>query len=757
MVRTSRRGVSAPRPRFGTGSSRASTTGIELTRIWSTTMSETRRTSGGGGRWTRDSIRAEWALPRVFLRRTVHACAAILIGGAMCALIAAGQARAAALKAEQDMLAEAYAQFELDHPNYTRNPEEFWVLRQIKARLQQIQKQIRQGKDPLYGTVAPLGTNAGNTVGVNAIGFGSELIAAGTSDIDAGNSHAIRWTLSGGTQDLGALGGCCGGGSTAYGISGDGSTIVGATQINGFNHSHAFRWTQAGGMQDLGTLVGAQEDTIAYAANQDGSVVVGQADNGNAFRWTQAGGMKDLGNLGVNSVAYAVSADGSVVVGTSTLVGGAQHAFRWTQATGMQDLGALPGLNYATATDISADGNIVVGYALSAGGPFGGPAGWTTGDSGMGTAARPFRWTAATGMQDLNTVLANAGVNMTGTTLWIATSITADGADIGGVGIFPTTPANDMTGYIATVCDAANASACNQLSNPTYTHDFNGDGMSDIAWSDSGGNTALWLMNGSQVASAGSLGAVPGWSIVGQRDFDGDGNADLLWRNSAGDLALWLMNGLAVSSNNSLGNVPPSWTVSGTGDLNREGDGDILWRDGNSGTVAAWLMNGATVSSVINYGVVPPAWSIVGDDTKGDIFWRDTSGNVAAWQVNGAQVVQSASLGLVAPNWTIAGTGDFNGDGATDILWRDTNTGAVAIWFLNNSFAVQSVASFASPGGTWQIAQTGDYNGDGMSDILWKDAGGNTAAWFMNGASVASVASYGSVGSTWQVQAQNAE
>ncbi len=126
-------------------------------------------------------------------------------------------------------------------------------------------------------------------------------------------------------------------------------------------------------------------------------------------------------------------------------------------------------------------------------------------------------------------------------------------------------------------------------------HDFNGNGLSDIAWRDNNGNTAAWLMNGSQVASAGSLGLVPGWSIVGQRDFDGDGNADLLWRDGGGDLALWLMNGLAVSSNNSLGNVPPNWTVSGSGDLNRDGDGDILWRDTNSGTVAAWLMNGVSV------------------------------------------------------------------------------------------------------------------------------------------------------------------
>ena len=64
-------------------------------------------------------------------------------------------------------------------------------------------------------------------------------------------------------------------------------------------------------------------------------------------------------------------------------------------------------------------------------------------------------------------------------------------------------------------------------------HDFNGHGMSDIAWRNTGGDTATWLMNGTTVLSSGVLGLVPTtWSIVGQRDFDGDGKADLLWRDT---------------------------------------------------------------------------------------------------------------------------------------------------------------------------------------------------------------------------------
>jgi len=59
--------------------------------------------------------------------------------------------------------------------------------------------------------------------------------------------------------------------------------------------------------------------------------------------------------------------------------------------------------------------------------------------------------------------------------------------------------------------------------------------------------------------------------------------------------------------------------------------------------------------------------------------------------------------------------------------------------------------------GTWSIVQTGDYNGDGMSDILWIDNTGNVAVWLMNGTTVASSAGLGNVGTTWSVQSTNAE
>jgi probable HAF family extracellular repeat protein len=176
--------------------------------------------------------------------------------------------------------------------------------------------------------------------------------------------------------------------SDAYGVSADGSVVVGYAQ-NAAGQERAFRWTAAGGMQDLGTLPGGGWSK-AYGVSADGSVVVGWAysvGQYRAFRWTAAGGMQDLGTLGGwGSAAYGVSADGSVVVGEAHNAAGHGRAFRWTPGGGMQDLGTLGG-DRSAAWGVSADGSVVVGGAQNAAGQW-----------------RAFRWTAASGMQDLGTL-----------------------------------------------------------------------------------------------------------------------------------------------------------------------------------------------------------------------------------------------------------------------------------------------------------------------------------------------------------------
>ena len=167
----------------------------------------------------------------------------------------------------------------------------------------------------------------------------------------------------------------------------------------------------------LGTLGGNESE--AYGVSADGSVMVGSAQvsppGWRAFRWTAETGMQNLGTLpgSNNSFAQGVSADGTVVVGTCFDTSRRGRVFRWTVNEGMQDLGGLPGYSITQAMAVSADGSVIVGIA-------------------MGADTRAFRWTASRGMEDLNITYANLLAG--GSQLMAAYAISPDGRYIVGRG-----------------------------------------------------------------------------------------------------------------------------------------------------------------------------------------------------------------------------------------------------------------------------------------------------------------------------------
>jgi hypothetical protein len=74
-----------------------------------------------------------------------------------------------------------------------------------------------------------------------------------------------------------------------------------------------------------------------------------------------------------------------------------------------------------------------------------------------------------------------------------------------------------------------------------------------------------------------------------------------------------------------------------------------------------------------------------------------------------------------------------------------------------NGTSVASAAPIGYITSNWSVVDIGDYNGDGRSDILWRDSVGNLAIWFMNGAQVESTAALGNVPLIWSVQSVNSE
>lgn len=233
-------------------------------------------------------------------------------------------------------------------------------------------------------------------------------------------------------------------------VSADGLTLVGSLPQG------AFHWSQATGLKILG------EPSLAIGSTAAGSLVIGQS-KGTFFRWNVQNGVKlapavpagfvlaepkgiandalvVVGNLHTTSSgsepfvwdevngyrfpgrlfsntasATDVSGNGEVVVGYGYNPDLQEEAFRWTQESGYTLLGDLPGHYYKSrALAISKDGSTIVG--------------WTSmretcgGLCGTNVLNRAFRWTLAGGMQDLGFV--------SGKTNNVAYSVSHDGSVI---------------------------------------------------------------------------------------------------------------------------------------------------------------------------------------------------------------------------------------------------------------------------------------------------------------------------------------
>src|SRR2546425_6921674 len=60
------------------------------------------------------------------------------------------------------------------------------------------------------------------------------------------------------------------------------------------------------------------------------------------------------------------------------------------------------------------------------------------------------------------------------------------------------------------------------------------------------------------------------------------------------------------------------------------------------------------------------------------------SGDVVVWLIKGTTVTQAPVVASGIPlAWQIAAVQDLDGDGHADLIWRQTQTGDVAVWLMN--------------------------------------------------------------------------
>jgi Ca2+-binding RTX toxin-like protein len=155
--------------------------------------------------------------------------------------------------------------------------------------------------------------------------------------------------------------------------------------------------------------------------------------------------------------------------------------------------------------------------------------------------------------------------------------------------------------------------------------------------------------------------------------------------------------------------------------------GSVTLANVPQGRIVARAVDGGGVQLIVSDNV-PDDFN---GDGRSDVLWRDTSGTVTNWLGHeGGGFLANDSFANVPTDWHVVGTGDFNGDGNADILWRH-ETGVLTSWLArgDGSFAAND-ALWASVSTDWSVVGTGDFNGDGRDDVLWRDASGTLTNWF---------------------------
>lgn len=172
-------------------------------------------------------------------------------------------------------------------------------------------------------------------------------------------------------------------------------------------------------------------------------------------------------------------------------------------------------------------------------------------------------------------------------------------------------------------------------------------------------------------------------------------------------------------------------------DLTGDGKLDILARKTETSSWDLLLSQSSESFQVVSYSIDYASFRSVnlatGDfngDGKTNLFLRDSgTNNWLGLSVTGSSVVSQPwnQWNAYASNWTNATVLDFDGDGDNDLLARDAGTGD---WWLTDfegtRKTTRKIANW-DPSSDWQYIQAVDFDGNGSQDLIgWNKSSG---AW----------------------------
>jgi hypothetical protein len=88
-------------------------------------------------------------------------------------------------------------------------------------------------------------------------------------------------------------------------------------------------------------------------------------------------------------------------------------------------------------------------------------------------------------------------------------------------------------------------------------------------------------------------------------------------------------------------------------------------------------------------------------------------------------------------DWVPLVASDFNSDGQSDLVWRNTMTGRVIVWLMDGITRTSAPTIWPATNAgdaDWVPRAAGDFNADGRSDVIWRNTtSGRVIVWYMNG------------------------
>jgi len=215
--------------------------------------------------------------------------------------------------------------------------------------------------------------------------------------------------------------------------------------------------------------------------------------------------------------------------------------------------------------------------------------------------------------------------------------------------------------------------------------DLDGDGFGDLVWRfrgmspnfDDQGVSFIWFSNGGGITQVRKRGGAPlTWALLGAADINADSAADMLYISPANTMRVLMATPTRTCANLSGGTIPSGFAALRFADFTGARRGDVLIRHATTGEVRLIRLNAA--------GLTLPPYTGNPDDpiapcTSSTLSVEQTLFNIAA---------------TADPSWTYFASGDFNGDGIFDVVWKRPDNSLV-VWLMNPHGAAPTVISNA--------------------------------------------------------------